>query len=200
MRKIVAFLTSLLCGAVLLTAVSPPASAATFTVTPTGPYTGASAGTVVFRNTRTGQTVACTSSAMSGNVPSSTVTDAQDAASINAMNWSGCTFAGMSTTVTAALPPWFIRLISALVGGARAGVRLFKALIQLTGCQATLEISAGATLEVTYSNLSGRLTFTGSGTLTAQGVIGCFGLILVGDQFTLTGTFSITPKWTITSP
>jgi hypothetical protein len=52
----------------------------------------------------------------------------------------------------------------------------------------------------TYTNSTGKLATTGAGNLHIYNVNGCAGLINSGDGTSFKGSYTVSPKQTITSP
>jgi hypothetical protein len=71
------------------------------------------------------------------------------------------------------------------------------------GCSATLEgtTATNGKIKVTYTNATGVLKLLPSGgNLTDEDVSGCFGLVNNGDPEDASGSLTVSPTQTITSP
>ena len=112
----------------------------------------------------------------------------------------GLTFNGTSNAL-----PWALNAAS-YSGGVTAGtVTGADVSLSGTGCTATLDgTAAGADngqLGVSYTNGSHQLAGLTSGdALAFYNVTGCSGLFNTADPATVSGTYTISPTQTITSP
>ena len=77
--------------------------------------------------------------------------------------------------------------------------------LSFTGCTAVIDGTSGTasdgSVKVRYTNSTGVLrTRTTGGTLHFYNVRGCAGLVVTGDSATISATYTLSPKQTITSP
>jgi hypothetical protein len=201
-------LTALFSGsaaiALTLTLGATAASASTWTVTPGGSITASGSGQV--KDTATNTVAKCTSIKVTSatlkhgsNLPGAGI------GTINASTFTGCTIATITVTVTAEDFPWKLNATSynsstGVTTGTLTGVELGAS---APGCSATLEgtTATNGKIKVTYTNSTGKLKLLGTGgNLTAENVSGCFGLINNGDHQNASGSLTVSPKQTITSP
>ncbi|SEF57548.1 hypothetical protein SAMN05216223_101384 [Actinacidiphila yanglinensis] len=195
-------------AAALTLAISPASAAPTFTVsgsTGSGGAFTASASKPTLKDTTTGTTLTCASSAATGTAPNATSVSGTGIAKINTTTFATCTGpAGITFTVTALSQPWLLNAVSYASGvttGTLTGVRA-----SISGlCNATFADSSGvnngATLNGSYNNSTHTLSISG-GTLKAYSVSGlCLGLINNGDAANFTAAYVVTPSTlSITSP
>jgi len=201
-------LTALLCGssaiALTLTLGATAASAATWTVTPGGAITASGSGQV--KDTSTGTIAKCTSIKVTkATLKHGSGLAGKGIGTITASTFTGCTIATISVTVTTENLPWKLNATSynsstGVTTGTLTGVEL---LATAPGCSATLEgtTATNGKIKVTYTNSTGvlKLLATG-GNLTDENVSGCFGLVNNGDPEDASGSLTVTPGQTITSP
>jgi hypothetical protein len=186
--------------------VAVAVNAITFTITPGGSIT-ASAGTTSLKDVNTGSTLSCKSSSATGTLKTGSGIGGANIGSITALSVNNCTGPlGLTFTVTSSGFPWTLsgasfNATSGVTTGHIAGI---KATLSGPSCSASV---AGATattpgkVKVTYTNSTHKLKVTaGGGTLHAWNVSGCAGLINTGDATQFTGTYTVSPAQTITSP
>lgn len=181
----------------------PAFAATTWTVTPGGSVSG-SAGTTTLKDTNTGTTLTCSSSKASGSLKSgSGLTN--PIGSITTLTFSNCTGPlGITFTVTNSGPnPLNANSYSS--GVTSGTITQIHATISGAGCSATVDgSSAGAhngTVNATFTNSTSVLkVITTGSTLHIYNVSGCFGLLNNNDGATFSGSYTITPAQTVTSP
>jgi hypothetical protein len=178
--------------------------AATWTVKPGGAIT-AKAGTTTLKDNNTGSTLSCKSSSGKGTVKSGKGLSGTGIGSITALSFSTCTGPlGLTFTVKTTHFPWHLNAVSFSSGVTTGTITGIHATLSGPGCSATVD-GTGATanngkVTAKYSNSTGKLTTTGAGNLHIYNVSGCAGLINSGDGTSFKGSYTITPKQTITSP
>jgi hypothetical protein len=187
-------------------AVSPAmADDPTWTVSGGGNFT-ASASHPKLKDTNTGTTLDCTSSAASGNATNGTNLPGAHIATISGLSFTGCTGpAGISFSVAPQALPWYLNAGSYDGSDVTTGT-LTGVIAKLSGlCNATFAdpsgVANGATLTATYTNSTHTLEITG-GNLKAYNVSGiCLGLINNNDLAVFTGKYVVTPgTLQLTSP
>jgi len=182
------------------------AVAITFSIHPGGNIT-ASAGTTKLTDTNTGSVLQCTSSKSTGTLKSGSGISGANIGSIKTLTFSNCTGPlGLTFTVTNSGFPWTLHgtAFNATSGVTTGNITGIKSHLSGPSCSADV---AGATattpgkVKVTYTNSTHKLkVLAGGGTLHVFNVSGCAGLINSGDATTFTGTYTVTPAQTITSP
>jgi hypothetical protein len=182
------------------------AVAITFSITPGGAIT-ASAGKTTLKDVNTGSVLSCTSSSSSGTLKSGHGISGTNLGSITALSFSNCTGPlGLTFTVTNSGFPWTLHgtAFNATTGVTTGNITGIKSHLSGPGCSADV---AGATatstgkVKVTYTNSTHKLkVLPTGGTLHVFNVSGCAGLINSGDATQFSGTYTVTPAQTITSP
>jgi len=184
----------------------------TFTVTPGGAIAVASR-SVVLADGATGTMLSCTSSSGGGGL-NGTSPPTGILGTITTLTLTGCTGPqGQAFTITLDRFPFYL---GAKTYNAATGVThgiIYKAHGEVSGpgCTATLtgppDTQGGiraARFKFTYGNSSGKLKLLNDpGWLQITNVNGCAGLFNSGatpDPASLTGTYTVSPKQTITSP
>jgi hypothetical protein len=191
-------------AAAIIGLTAGPALAATWTVSPGGSIT-ASAGTTTLKDTGTGTTLKCTSSTAKGTLKSGSGLSGTGIGSISSLTFSSCTGPlGLTFTVTSSAFPWSLNATSFSSGVTSGTISGIHAKLSGPSCSATVDgTSATAdngTVDVTYTNSTGALkVLTTGGNLHIYGVSGCAGLIKAGDATTFSGSYTVSPKQTITS-
>ena len=192
--------TIILAGAAIvgLSASLAFAATTTWTVSPGG-TDNSSAGTVTLRDNVTGNTLRCTSSHSTNSVKSGHGLPGADIASVTAISFSGCTITatGQSITVTPS-GSWSLNAESfnSSTGVTTGTITNVRAAISGSGCGATVS----GTADGTYSDSTGVVQVSSGGSLAFSSVSGCSGLIRNGDSATFTGSYTASPKQTVTSP
>lgn len=190
-------------AATLVSLGAGPAFAATWTVTPGGSVSG-SAGTTTLRDTNTGATVTCSSSAASGSLKSGSGLS-NPIGSITTITFSNCTGPLGIRFVASVTGPFPLNANSYSSGVTSGTITHIHGTVSGTGCSATIDgTSATAdngTVNATFTNSTSVLkTLTTGSTLHIYNVSGCFGLLNNGDGATFSGSYTITPHQTVTSP
>jgi hypothetical protein len=179
----------------------------TWTVTPGG-VTAGSAGKTTLTDTATGTVLTCASSHTSVTLPSGSGHAGAGLGSITSQTFTTCTGPlGLTFTVSSNALPWKLNALTytASSGVTHGSITGIDATLTGSGCSATVDgTAAGAnngSVKGTYTNSTGKLKVSATGgTLHIYNVSGCFGLIANGDASTFVGTYTVSPKQTITSP
>jgi hypothetical protein len=180
------------------------ATTTTWTVSPGGAITATGSGQV--KDTKTGTVAKCTSiDVTKATLKKGSGLSGSKIGTITASSFSGCTIATISVTVTTEDLPWHLNAVSydsstGVTTGTLTGVELGAT---APGCSATLEgtTATNGKIKVTYTNSSSVLKLLGTGgNLTAEDVSGCFGLVNDGDPQDASGSLTVSPEQTITSP
>lgn len=100
--------------------------------------------------------------------------------------------------------PWHLNAVSFKNGVTTGTISGIHATLTGPSCSAVVDgtgVSANnGKVTATYTNSTGKLATTGAGNLHIYNVNGCAGLINSGDGSSFKGSYTITPKQTITSP
>jgi hypothetical protein len=178
-------------------------NAATWSVSPGGAVSVSGAAQV--KDATTGTVAKCTAITLKGTLKKGTGLSGTALGSMKTHTFTGCTIATIAITVTTTAKAW---TVDALTYNATTGVTTGKLVgINLVatapGCSATLEgtTATNGFTKFTYNNSTAKLTLLGpGGNLEAAAVSGCFGLINNGDKQQASGSDTLAPKQTITSP
>jgi hypothetical protein len=187
-------------------------TAPTWTVKPGGTFAAANTGLVTVRDATTGTEITCTPSSLAGRLKSGNGLSGVKIASITKFSFSGCVGpAGIMFTVTTTASkthPWKLTAKSydtangeatAALTGIAGGVRGF-------GCMMTFADTTAASpgmVKVRYTNNTHKLQVVTSGSTLHfyNAGAGCQQFFWdTGDHMTISGTFTVTPPQTITSP
>ena len=188
-------------------------AATTWTIRPGGAIT-ATGMKVVSTDTKTGSNWTCQSVTITGKLKSGSGVSGSGAGSVSAVTFNSCTNPLGKTSpdplrvifeITATDLPWHINVGSFSTGVATGTISHMQMQLQGPGCTAVL---GGATATATdghvrfrYTNSTGRLKIlTAGGNLHFYNVTGCAGLWNDNDPLTISGTFPLSPRQTITSP
>jgi len=182
------------------------AVAITFTIHPGGAIT-AKAGVTTLKDTNTGSVLTCKTSSSSGTLKSGSGIAGSNLGSITKLSFTTCTGPlNLTFTVTNSGFPWTLSgtAFNATTGVTTGFINGIKS--HLSGPSCTADV-AGATatakgkVKVTYTNSTHKLkVLPTGGNLHVFNVVGCAGLINSGDATQFTGTYTVTPAQTITSP
>jgi hypothetical protein len=196
--------TALVIGVGISTAVAT--NAITFTVSPGGSIT-AKAGKTTLTDSSTGSVLSCTSSSGGGSLKSGTGLSGTGIGSITALSFTNCTGPlGLTFTVATSGFPYKLNATAynATTGVTTGKITGIKATLNGPSCTASVAgttATTAGTVKATYTNSTHKLKIlTTGGTLHVWNVSGCAGLINSGDATTFSGSYTITPAQTITSP
>ena len=178
-------------------------AAKTFTVSPGG--VASAAGPAQVKDTKTGTIAKCSSLNLSATLKKGSGLKGAKIATITTGSFTGCKIGTIAVSVTANGFPWFLNATSYASGVTTGTITGIDLVATATGCSATLDgTAAGADngkVKGTYTNSTGVLKLlTTGGNLHAWGVVGCLGLINDGDPAQPSGSTTVSPKQTITSP
>jgi hypothetical protein len=206
-KRLTAVLLSTGAAAVALSlgASTALAADATWSVSPGGSFSFSGSGQV--KDATTGTVAKCTSIKLSGTLKSGHGLAGAGLGTITTASFTGCTIATVAITVATNGLPWKLNATSfnATTGVTTGTITGIDLVATAPGCSATLDgTAAGANngkTKITYTNSSGKIKLLGSGgNLHSYAVSGCFGLVNNGDAQQASGTETVTPKQTITSP
>ncbi len=194
-------------AAVLGLSAGPALAATSWTVKP-GSVISATSGTTTLKDTTTGTSLTCTSSAAKTTLNSGSRLSGTSIGSVTSISFSKCTGPfSLAFTVTAGALPWHINAVSfnsasGTTTGTLTGVH---ASLSGPGCTAVVD-GTGATahngrLTITYTNSTHTLkVLTTGGNLHIYNVSGCAGAVHSGDGATQSAAYAVSPAQTITSP
>ena len=188
--------------------MTPARAAATWTVRPGG-LVSLRAATLVLTDTKTRANIVCEPSRFSGMLKSGSLLPGTGIGSITAGNFGHCSNAlGPNFVLTATSLPWHVSLMSynAAKGVATGTVRHIQVEVAGPGsCDPVIDGTSGTASDglakFTYTNSTARLRpLATGGNMHFYNVGGCAGLFNTGDPVTLSATFTMSSKQTITSP
>jgi hypothetical protein len=190
-------------AAVIGLSAAPAFAATTWTVTPGGAIT-AKSGVTTLKDTKTGNSLSCASSSTSATLKKGSGLAGAGLGSITKLSFSTCTGPlGLTFTVTTKDLPWSLNAVSYKSGVTTGTITGIDATLSGPSCSADVDGTAAGKhngeVSVTYTNSTGKLTvLTTGGNLHIYDVVGCATLINSGDPTTFSGTYTVTPKQTIT--
>ena len=192
-RRLLSMLAAVVVTVGASTLGAPPAAAATWTVSPGGPFTG-TAGSVVFTDVVTGIRLQCTASTVSGQLSSGTGLSGTGLFSAT-FGFSGC---GGPLGLTISITPCAIPIFNAesYSNGVTTGT-VTNICLRFSSPSCAFTVAGSASW--TYTNSTGVLRIFGPGTLISS-VSGCFGLVRNGDTMSIDAIFVLRPPPVITSP
>jgi hypothetical protein len=209
-----ALLAGCAAGLTVTLGVTAALAATTWTIRPGGAVTAMS-GTATFNDTKTGGLFKCTSLSARGTLKTGSGLSGSHAGSISAVGFARCTsplgrFRAQRIDVVwtpqAAGLPWHLNFSSDDRGVAQGTISHIQIHVSTVfGCTVVIDGTSGTatdgTVRLRYSNSTGHLTVLATGgNLHAYKVSGCVGLVNNGDPVTISATFTLNPKQTITSP
>jgi hypothetical protein len=184
----------------------PGSNSTSWTVTPGGAIAGNS-GKVVLKDTSTGSSFSCKSSALTGTLKSGSGLSGKGIGSVTSVTFSNCTGPdGLSFTIQASGTPWPLNATAynATSGVTTGTITKVSATLSASGCAATLAGKTATTpgqLKITYTNKTHQLrVLLSGGTQHFWDVSGCAGLLTDGDGSSLGVCHLIKPAQDITSP
>jgi hypothetical protein len=178
--------------------------AATWTVKPGGAIT-AKAGTTTLKDSNTGSVLTCTASSGKGTAKNGSGLSGTGIASITTLTFTNCTGPlGLKFTVKTTHFPWKLNAKTFKNGVTTGSITGIHATLSGPSCAATVDGTGASAnngmVTATYTNSTGKLAPTGAGNLHIYNVSGCAGLINSGDGTSFKGSYTVSPKQTITSP
>jgi hypothetical protein len=182
-------------------------AATTWTVRPGGPVSPKS-GLFMLKDTRSGLSLTCLSSALGGTLKSGSGLSGSTIGSIAAVKFTDCSVpAGPGFTLRARDLPWHLNFSSydATTGVVTGSISHFQLSFAALSCTAVIDGSSGTAsdgnVQVTYTNSTAKLkALTTGGNLRFYNVKGCFGEIITNDPAAIAATYTVSPRQTITSP
>jgi hypothetical protein len=184
---------------------SSATTASTWTVEPGGSVTAS--GSLHLKDTKTSTVSPCTSIKLATTLKSGSGLVGTDIGSIASATFTRCYLDGIygQFSVTVNGLPWKLTAKSYNSGVTTGTVTGIDLTVETTGCVATLDGTAAGqdngTIKFTYTNSTGKLKLLpAGGNLHWWSVSGCLGLIDSGDPVQPSGTLTVTPQQTITSP
>jgi hypothetical protein len=182
---------------------------ATWTVKPGGNISFSGSAKVTDQTNPNHTQANCSSVKMSGTVKSGSGLSGTGIGTLTSASFSNCKIATLGVKVAVHGLPWKLNATSfnkttGVTTGTISGIDLVAT---GPGCKATLDgTGAGknnGVTKITYTNSSGKITLLGpGGNLHSWGIAPgtCFGIINNGDVQQASGSGTVTPKQTITSP
>jgi hypothetical protein len=183
-------------------------TASTWTVKPGGKFSAANTGRITVRDATTGTVVTCTPSSLAGQFKSGSGLPDAKIASVTKFSFGSCTGpAGITFTLKTGRFPYHLNVQSyaAASGKTTATIAGFVGAWSGFGCTMTIGGTTAASpgkVDIKYTNSTHELRIVTNGsTLHFYNVgAGCLGLWNTGDRMTISGTYTVTPAQTITSP
>jgi len=182
-------------------------AATTWTVSPGGHITAIS-GTAVLTDTRTGASVSCAASSLTGSLKSGSGLSGTGIGSISAFSLSSCTGpGGQPFTATSSSFPWQLNALTYNGHGAHAR-SAGDTTGEIVGAKVSLSSLAchilwwgqPSILMFLYSNSTAQLTTLATSGMTLYNVSGCSGLFNSGDVMTLNAALTVSPAQMFESP
>jgi len=157
------------------------------------------------KDSNTGSVLTCKTSSGKGTVKKGSGLSGAGIGSITALSFNTCTGPlNLTFTVKTTHFPWKLNASSFKNGVTTGTISGIHATLSGPSCSAVVDgTSATAnngTVTATYTNSTGKLATTGAGNLHIYKVVGCAGLIATGDRSSFKGSYTVSPKQTITSP
>jgi hypothetical protein len=194
--------------AILTVALSagPAAAAATWIITPGGPFTS-HAGATELKDTTDGNSLNCSSSVLSGRFKSgSGLSGANIGAITSGGKFNGCTGPlPIVYTITLRGLPWHVSVTSDHDGVVHGTISHIEIAASFPACHFTIDgTAAGAFDGITafsYSNSTHTLKLLPTGTnLHYYQVSGCAGIVNSADSAAYLASYTLSPGQTITGP
>jgi hypothetical protein len=206
--SVVLVAAALVAAAVPAASVASAATATTWTVSPGGKIT-ATAGKTTLTDARTGATIPCESSHLSGTLQAGSGLPGSRIGSLATSVYSLCSGGPFPATVTASGLPWRLNLTfyNRSTGVARGTISHLQIAVALssTQCTAVIKGTSGTAPDgvapVSYASKTGTLKFLPTGgDLHWYHIHHCAGIINNGDAATISASYTISPRQVITSP
>jgi len=180
---------------------------ATWTVKPGGSFSFSGTAQVKDATNPNHVVAKCTTVKMSGTLKSGSGLSGTGIGTIKTASFTGCTIGAIAVTVAVHGLPWMENAASfnATTGVTTGTISHIDLVATAPACHATLDgTAAGANngkTKITYTNSTGKIKLLPTGgNLHSFAVSGCLGLLNNGDVQQASGSGTVTPKQTITSP
>jgi hypothetical protein len=191
----------------LIPGLAAAVTATTWTVTPGGQVTAASVTKLELTDHTTGRTLPCKNSSWSGTFRSGSGLSGTHLAAINSLSLSTCTGPGsVKLTITGSGFPWYLNALaySGSTGTTTGKITGVHLVLTGSGCSAVVDGTSSTafngTVKVRFTSPAQLKLLPTGGNLHFYQVTGCATSIASGDPAQLTGTYTISPAQTITSP
>jgi hypothetical protein len=177
-------------------------TAATWSVSPGGSTSG-KAGTTTVKDTTSGLTVTCTSSTFTGSLKSGTGLAGAGIGTVTSLDFNNCSVDGETLSLSSGTVAWAVNAVSYKKGVTSGTVTGIHFSISSSICSAVIDGTSGSAdngmVKISYTNKTGVFKILAAGDdLHVYDVSGCLGLISDGDSGTISGSYKVTPKQTIT--
>jgi len=179
----------------------------TFTVHPGGAFSFSGSGQVRDATNPSHVVAKCSSIKLSGTLKSGSGLSGTGIGTIKTASFTGCAIGTITVNVAVHGLPWKENATSfnATTGVTTGNISGIDLVATAPGCSATLDgTAAGANngkTKINYTNSTGKIKLLPTGgNLHTFAVNGCFGLLTNGDVQQASGSGTVTPKQTITSP
>jgi len=167
----------------------------TWTVNPGG-TDSANAGVVTLTDAASGVTLTCAASQAISTSKSGSGLSGQGIAVVNQVSFSGCSGLAGTSLAVSSQGTWVINAQTFSSSGVATGtVTNVNALISGSGCGALVTGTAAGT----YSDSTGVVQMSG-GSLHLTDVSGCSGMLRNGDPVSFSGSYTASPRQTVSSP
>lgn len=172
---------------------------ATWTVKPGGTVAVVT-GKLMLTDTKTGVTITCTSSALSGTLKSGNGLPGTDVGTISSVSFTGCRWPLRKPELTPELLPWRVNLTSYRNGVVHGTVSHIEMGVLNAACTFAISHQGGfGTEKFTYHDSTNAGTFTGGNLHVTGGICGS-GAVHIGDPISMSASFKLVPAQAITSP
>jgi hypothetical protein len=179
-------------------------SAKTWTVKPGGTIAGA-AKNVVVTDATAGQSVTCATSSAAGSLKTGSGLSGTGIGSITSIAFNNCSILGMSISVTlTGTMPINATAYNATTKVVTETITKIHGSLNASGCSATVDGTAATanngTVKAKFMDTGSKLKVLSTGSTLHLYNVNCFGVINNGDSVNFTGTYTVKPAQTITSP
>ena len=177
-------------------------AATTWSVSPGGSISG-KAGTTKVTDTTSGLTVTCTASTLTGSLKSGSGLKGAGLGTVTSLNFTNCTVNGITLSLSSGTVAWKLNAASYASGVTHGTISGIHFVISSSACSAVIDGTGASAhngkVKVTYTNSTGKLkVLPKGGNLHVYNVKGCLGAISNGDAGTISSTYTVSPKQTIT--
>jgi hypothetical protein len=179
------------------------ATAITWSVSPGGSISGA-AGTTVVKDTTSGASASCTSSDLTGTLKSGHRLPGKGLGTVTSVAFNNCTVDGQTLSISSGTVAWPLNAATYSSGVTHGTISGIHISVSSSICSFVIDGTGASAhngkVSITYTNSTHKLKILPKGNLHVYNVSGCLGLISTGDSGTISGTYTVSPAQTITSP
>lgn len=177
-------------------------TATTFTVKPGGAITG-KAGTTTLTDATSGLSISCKTSTLTGSLKKGSKLAGAGIGKVTKVAFNNCSVDGITLSISSGAVTWPLNAVTYKSGVTAGTITKIHFSVKSSECSAVVDGTSGTAhngkVAITYTNSTGVLKILSTGgTLHIYDVQGCLGAVSNKDKATISSSYKISPKQTIT--